>query len=99
MSTGTWAWLVVAFPLAGTVALGLGYRVWPGRTAGWIGTAAILGSFACAIATFASLMGTDPEHRRGVAPPHHHPHPVRGDPKLTNLLDPPRGPMILPVSG
>src|SRR3954470_6305018 len=99
MSTATWAWLVVAFPLAGTVALGLGYRVWPGRTAGWIGTAAILGSFACAIATFASLMGKDPEHRRVVATLYDYANSVGIDAKMTILVDPLSVLMILVVSG
>ena len=37
MSLTTWGWLVIAFPLAGTIVLALGYRLWPGRLAGWIG--------------------------------------------------------------
>ena len=36
----TSAWLILLFPLAGTVVNGLGYRVLPGKTVGWIGTAA-----------------------------------------------------------
>src|SRR5919198_1202756 len=38
----TSAWLILLFPLAGTVINGLGYRVLPGKTVGWIGTASIL---------------------------------------------------------
>src|SRR3954464_12829930 len=99
MSTTTWAWLVLAFPLAGTLALALGFRFWPGRTAGWIGTAAILGSFACAIATFASLMGKDPEHRRIVSTLYDYANSVGVDAKLTILVDPLSVLMILVVSG
>src|SRR3954464_1000085 len=99
MSTTTWAWLVLAFPLAGTLALALGFRFWPGRTAGWIGTAAILGSFACAIATFASLMGKDPEHRRIVSTLYDYANTVGVDAKLTILVDPLSVLMILVVSG
>ena len=59
MSPTTWAWLVLAFPLAGVVVLALGWPVWRGasRTAGWIGTAAIAGSFVCAIGAFIALQG------------------------------------------
>src|SRR3954467_1614269 len=99
MSTATWAWLGVAFPLAGTVALGLGYRVWPGRTAGWIGTAAILGAFACAIAAFVSLLGKDPEHRQLTSTLYDYANTVGVDAKLTILVDPLSVLMILVVSG
>jgi NADH-quinone oxidoreductase subunit L len=67
MSTGTWGWLVVAFPLAGCVIVALGWRNWRGRTAGWIGTLAIALAFASSIGAFVSLMGKDPEQRHAVA--------------------------------
>ena len=41
MSTTTWGWLVLAFPLAGTLVTGFGFKVLKRNTAGWIGTAAI----------------------------------------------------------
>ena len=41
----TYGWLVLAFPLAGSVVIGLGYRVLPGRSAGWIGTVEIFAAF------------------------------------------------------
>ena len=37
MSLQTASWLVLAFPLAGTILLGLLFRVLPGRVAGIIG--------------------------------------------------------------
>ena len=40
MSATTYAWLVLAFPLAGFLINAFGWRVLPGRAAGWIGTAA-----------------------------------------------------------
>jgi NADH-quinone oxidoreductase subunit L len=55
VSATAWAWLVLACPLAGTIVIALGFRSLPGRTAGWIGTAAIAGSFACAIGAFVQL--------------------------------------------
>jgi NADH-quinone oxidoreductase subunit L len=51
----TSAWLTLLFPLAGTVVIGLGYRSWPPKVVGWIGTAAIAAAFVCAVLTFISL--------------------------------------------
>jgi NADH-quinone oxidoreductase subunit L len=56
VSPTAFGWLVLLFPLAGSVLLGLGYRVWPGRAAGWIGTAAIGLSFAASIGALVSLL-------------------------------------------
>ena len=39
MDATTYGWLVLAFPLAGSLVIALGFRVLPARTAGWIGTA------------------------------------------------------------
>ena len=44
MSATSYGWLVLAFPLAGTLIIAFGWRVLPGRLPGWIGTAAICGS-------------------------------------------------------
>ena len=49
MSAQTAAWLVLAMPLAGSLVIALGGRVWSPKVAGWIGTAAIALSFAFAI--------------------------------------------------
>jgi NADH-quinone oxidoreductase subunit L len=56
VSPTAFAWLVLLFPLAGSVLIGLGYRVWPGRAAGWIGTGAIGLSFAASIGALVSLL-------------------------------------------
>ena len=37
MSATAYGWLVLAFPLAGTLINGIGFRWLPGRTPGWIG--------------------------------------------------------------
>jgi NADH-quinone oxidoreductase subunit L len=67
MDTGTWGWLILAFPLAGTIIIALGWRVWPGRTPGWIGSLAIALSFASSIGAFLSLQGEDASKRHAVA--------------------------------
>ncbi|HEX8050660.1 MAG TPA: NADH-quinone oxidoreductase subunit L, partial [Solirubrobacterales bacterium] len=62
--TGTaWAWLVLLFPLLGSIVIALGYRVLPRKAAGIIGTLAIGLSFACGIAALLSLLGDEPEAR------------------------------------
>ncbi len=63
MSATAWAWLVLLFPLLGSIAIALGYRVLPARLAGAIGTAAIALAFACGIAALVSLLGESPEAR------------------------------------
>lgn len=63
MTEATLGWLVVGFPLAGTVVSALGWRRLPGRSAGWIASAAVFASFACAVAIIASLESHAPEAR------------------------------------
>jgi NADH-quinone oxidoreductase subunit L len=63
LSPAGWGWLVLAFPVAGTLVIGLGWRALPGRSAGWIGSGAILGSFVASIGAFAGLLGRDHEAR------------------------------------
>ena len=41
MSATAWAWLVLLFPLLGSIVVGLGFRALPARVAGVIGTVAI----------------------------------------------------------
>ena len=62
MSPTTWGWLVLLFPLIGTVSIGVGFKRW-GRAAGVIGTTAIALSFVCAVGALISLLGK-PEHGR-----------------------------------
>ena len=64
MSATDFAWLVLAFPLAGSIVIGLGYRRWSGRTAGWIGTGAIALAFASSIGAFVVLLGEPEEERQ-----------------------------------
>src|SRR3954453_2702873 len=64
MAPTTSAWLVLLFPLLGSIVIALGYRVLPGRSAGWIGTGAIGLSFAASIATLLSLLGRSDSERQ-----------------------------------
>jgi len=62
----TAAWLVLLFPLAGTVVNAVGFRALRGRAAGWIGTAAIAGAFIASIVVFAKLQDLPAEERHRV---------------------------------
>jgi NADH-quinone oxidoreductase subunit L len=62
MSTVTYGWLIVGFPLIGTTLIALGYR-WLGAAAGWIASLAIALSFAASVACLISMLGL-PEHGR-----------------------------------
>ena len=55
MSATSYGWLVLAFPLLGTLIVSLGWRSLPGRSAGWIASAAILGSFLSALGALSQL--------------------------------------------
>ena len=50
MSVTAWAWLVLLFPLLGSIVIALGFRAIPTRAAGAIGTASIGLAFACGLA-------------------------------------------------
>jgi NADH-quinone oxidoreductase subunit L len=63
MSATTYSWLVIAFPLAGCVVIALGWRRLPGRSAGWIATAAITASFISAIGALFMLLDRPGESR------------------------------------
>ena len=101
MSTTTWAWLVLAFPLAGAIVNGLGYRKLGRGGAGAIGTLAIGLAFACAVAALIGLQGHDAEHRQLVSSLWDY--AVTGDSgvdaKLSILVDPLSVYMMLVVTG
>ncbi len=57
MTATTWSWLVLAFPLAGSVVIALAHGRLPGRSAGWLATGAIFAAFLCAVGSMLSLLG------------------------------------------
>jgi NADH-quinone oxidoreductase subunit L len=60
----TYGWLVLAFPLAGTLVISLGWRLLPGRSAGWIGTGAIALSFLASIGALSQILDLPAEERQ-----------------------------------
>ena len=55
MSATGYGWLILAFPLAGTLIVSLCWRLAPGRLPGWIASAAILGSFLSTLGALSEL--------------------------------------------
>src|ERR1700742_513777 len=99
MSQTTYGWLVLAFPLLGTLVLGLGYRRLPGRSAGWIGTAAIFLAFLAALGALIAMQGHGEDHRQAVSSLWNYASTVGIDAQLSILVDPLSVFMILIVSG
>jgi NADH-quinone oxidoreductase subunit L len=99
MSTTTYGWLVLAFPLLGTLVIGAGYRKLPGRTAGWIGTGAIFLAFLAALATLISLQGHTADHRQLSSSLWNYASTVGVDARMSILVDPLSVFMILVVTG
>jgi NADH-quinone oxidoreductase subunit L len=95
----TSAWLILLFPLAGTIVIGLGYRLLPARAIGLIGTAAIAGAFVAAVATFIALQGRGAESRQVVYVAWDYARTVGVDGKLSILIDPLSVFMALVVTG
>src|SRR3954447_9516043 len=63
MSATAWAWLVLLFPLLGSIAIAIGFKALPAKVAGAIGTLAIGLAFACGIGALLCLLGESPDAR------------------------------------
>jgi NADH-quinone oxidoreductase subunit L len=99
MSTTAWGWLVLAFPLAGTLLTAFDFRHLPGRTAGWLGTGAIFLAFLAAVGALISLQGHTPEHRQLVSSLWNYASTVGINAQVSILVDPLSVFMILTVTG
>ncbi len=99
MSLQTWAWMVLAFPLAGAVLIAFTSQVLPSRVHGIIGTLAITLSFVCAVGTFLELESLGEEERQVVAVAWDLAVAGGIDAQLSILIDPLSVMMILVVSG
>ncbi|HTA15683.1 MAG TPA: NADH-quinone oxidoreductase subunit L [Solirubrobacteraceae bacterium] len=97
--TTTYGWLVLAFPLLGTLVIGAGYRRLPGRSAGWIGTGAIFLAFLAALCTLISLQGHAADHRQLVSSLWNYASTAGIDAQMSILVDPLSVFMILVVTG
>jgi NADH-quinone oxidoreductase subunit L len=99
MSATTAGWLVLLCPLVGTIVIALGWRVWPGRAAGWIGTLAIGLSFVFAVIAFAKLLSFSPDHRQFTSTLWNYDVSAGVNAQVQILVDPLSVFMILIVSG
>ncbi|HKE81599.1 MAG TPA: NADH-quinone oxidoreductase subunit L [Solirubrobacteraceae bacterium] len=95
----TSAWLILIFPLAGTLINAFGWRVLPGKACGWIGTAAIGAAFIAAVATFIALQDRAEDQKQVVFVAWDYANTVGVDGKISILIDPLSIFMALVVTG
>ncbi len=99
MTATTFGWLVLAFPLLGTLTIAFGFRALPGRTAGWIGTGAIALAFAAALGALISMQGHAPADRELTSSLWNYAVTAGIDARAQILVDPLSVYMILVVTG
>src|ERR687888_2018068 len=99
MSATAYGWLVLAFPLAGTLIVGLGFRRLPGRSAGWIATAMIGLSFLASIGALAQILGDPVDARQHTSSLYDYASAGGLNIQLNVLVDPLSVYMCLVVSG
>jgi NADH-quinone oxidoreductase subunit L len=99
MTPTAWGWLVLAFPLAGTIVIALGWRSLPGRLPGWIGSSMILASFVCAIGAALTLNDRAPDARHASSTLFDYAHSAGINVGLGIFIDPLSVFMALVVSG
>jgi NADH-quinone oxidoreductase subunit L len=99
MSATTFGWLVLLFPLLGTLIIAFGFRSLPGRYAGWIGTGAIGLAFLAALGALIALQGHAPSHRELESSLWTYASTVGVSAQLSILVDPLSVYMILIVTG
>src|SRR5215475_6400602 len=99
MSATAYGWLVLAFPLAGTVIISLGWGRLPGRSPGWIATAMIGLSFLASLGALFQLLGDPVDARQQTSSLYDYASAAGLDIKLNVLVDPLSVYMCLIVSG
>jgi NADH-quinone oxidoreductase subunit L len=99
VSATTYGWLVLLFPLLGTLTIAFGFRVLPGRSAGVIGTGAILLAFLAALGALIAMQGEAPAHRELTSSLWNYAVSVGINAHVSILVDPLSVYMILIVSG
>ncbi|MEA2245705.1 MAG: NADH-quinone oxidoreductase subunit [Solirubrobacteraceae bacterium] len=95
----TAAWLILLLPLAGTIIIGLGFRVWPARVVGAVGTVAIAAGFVAAVIATLGLQDRAHDDRHVVLTAWNYANTVGVDAKLSILVDPLSMFMALVVTG
>jgi NADH-quinone oxidoreductase subunit L len=98
MKTTTYGWLILLFPLVGTIVIGFGYKRL-GQAAGWVASLAIALAFASAICALVSLLGHSISHRELTSSLWNYDVSAGVNAKLQVLVDPLSVFMCLVVSG
>src|SRR3954454_5122904 len=99
MTPTAWGWLVLAFPLAGTLVISLGWRGLGGRLPGWIASAMILASFVCSVGAALSLDDRAPGARHASSTLFDYAHSAGINVGVSVFVDPLAVFMALVVSG
>jgi NADH-quinone oxidoreductase subunit L len=103
VSATTYGWLVLLFPLLGTLVTAFGFRALGGRAsnraAGWLGTGAIFLAFLAALGALISIQGDAPAHRQLVSSLWSYASTVGVDGQMSILVDPLSVFMVLVVTG
>src|SRR5215216_7161809 len=99
MSATAYGWLVLAFPLAGTLIISLAWRRLPDRSAGWIATAMIGLAFVASIGALVQLLGDPVDARQHTSSLYDYASAAGLDIQLNILVDPLSVFMCLIVSG
>src|SRR3954463_48276 len=99
MSVTTYGWLVLAFPLGGSLLIALTFRALPQRVHGIIGTLAILLSFLAAVGMFLKLQDLGEDSRQVVSVGWGYAKTVGIDAQIAILVDPLSTMMCLIVAG
>jgi NADH-quinone oxidoreductase subunit L len=103
VSATTYGWLVLLFPLLGTLVTAFGFRALGGRAsnraAGWLGTGAIFLAFLAALGALISIQGDSPAHRQLVSSLWSYASTVGVDGQMSILVDPLSVFMVLVVTG
>jgi NADH-quinone oxidoreductase subunit L len=99
VSLQLYAWLVLAFPLVGTVVIALGWRSLPGRSAGWIGTGAIALAFLASVGALFGLLARPHDERQVTSALYDYAATAGVDAQVSILIDPLSVFMALVVSG
>src|SRR6185369_11632610 len=99
MSISTYGWLVLAFPLGGSILIALTFKTLPQRLHGIIGTLAILLSFLSAVAMFVKLTDLGEEQRQVVSVGWNYAKTVGINAQIAILVDPLSTLMCLIVAG
>jgi NADH-quinone oxidoreductase subunit L len=99
VSATTWAWLVLAFPFAGSMVIALGRVAMPGRVPAWVGTASIALAFACSIGALLALLDHPVDERQLTDSLYDYASGAGLDIQLSILVDPLAVYMCLVVTG